>query len=163
MPFAGTYTWLHIEKNQVRKLVKTQLMEGLDDSQLVRLAFTPIESSRSLKWHHDKEFEFNGQLYDIVRHEKSPTQHIYWCFPDHKETSIEKQLTQLLNNKLQHNQQHQQQREHTITFYKNLFFKSDNINLLVQSINLEESFILTTKATINWQLKPPTPPPQFWS
>ncbi|PKP33498.1 MAG: hypothetical protein CVT99_00665 [Bacteroidetes bacterium HGW-Bacteroidetes-16] len=160
-PFAGTYCWLHYEKASLRKAVKKELLRGLDDGKLVRLEFTQFEIATLLNWHHAKEFEYRGQMYDIVRQSSASNTHIYWCFPDHAETRLNNQLSSLVNNLINQDKQRQQQQKETFDYYKSLFFQpvqTSNSSRVTLSL---EYFIARTEKLSSYFTTPSVPPPRL--
>ncbi|MBL6445897.1 hypothetical protein JMN32_06235 [Fulvivirga sp. 29W222] len=158
-PFLGTFTWLSYEKKQVRKELKKQLIAGIDKSELVLLKFTPKQNSK-LNWEHEKEFEFNGQMYDVVAKDTIDGVIHYWCWWDHEETQLNKKLQNLLANALGGDMEREQRKGKTIRFYSSLFF-SQNTALLFQSNGeeIEKHYTYTREAYFH-TLSPPIPPPK---
>jgi hypothetical protein len=95
-PVAVTYLYLHYQKNAVRKAVKHQLIEGLDRDELVLLRFSAGEIQTQLRWKHDREFTYRGEMYDIVEREARGDSLYFWCWWDHEETLLDRQLNDLL-------------------------------------------------------------------
>jgi hypothetical protein len=157
-PVAGTYCWLHYEKASVRKAVKKELLMDMDDSKLVRLEFTQLEIATLLNWHHAKEFEYRGQMYDIVRLLSTSTTHIYWCFPDHAETRLNNQLSSLVNKLINQDKQRQQHQKETLDYYKSLFFQPvQNSNSSRENPSLE--YIIARSVKLSSYIKAPLAPP----
>ena len=90
------YAWLKYEKKMVRKSVKRKMIEGVDKEELVLLKFTPEQQAEHLNWKHSKEFEYAGEMYDIVeRFTKNDTTYFY-CWWDQEETALNRQLDRLV-------------------------------------------------------------------
>ncbi len=70
MPLAATFAWLHVRKALVRAVVQEEIQAGMDEEALVLLKFTDTEAQLLLHWEHDREFEYLGQMYDIVETEQ---------------------------------------------------------------------------------------------
>ena len=85
---------MHRQK-EIRKEVKHQLIAGLDDSALTHFSFTEDELA-SLEWKHEKEFKFEGYMYDIVKRQIKGDQYHFWCWKDDKETALYQQFESLL-------------------------------------------------------------------
>jgi len=88
---------LHLEKKMIRKEIKHRMIDGIDKSELIKLAFTEKELRSEVKWEHNKEFEYRGEMYDIVDVTFENDKIVYWCWWDHKETALNQKLNQLLN------------------------------------------------------------------
>lgn len=81
----------------VKKQVKKQMIAGLDKSELVLLCFSKHDAQTLLRWEHDKEFEFRGQMFDVVETREQGDFIFYHCWLDHAETHLNKQLAQLVS------------------------------------------------------------------
>ena len=66
-PFYGTYLYLSLQQKVIQEAVQRKLEEGIPENELVKLTFFKKEIPKLLKWEHDKEFEYNGQMYDVVK------------------------------------------------------------------------------------------------
>ena len=120
-PAAVTYIWLQHRKAVVRKEVKWKMIAGIDKSELVYFQFSQKESKKKLKWKHSKEFEFNGEMYDVVKKITSSNSIQYWCWWDHEETKLSKQLSKLLVGAFQSDVPSKDKKQQIVSFYKSLF------------------------------------------
>jgi len=83
-PSLGTFGWLHYQKYAVRAEVKQMMInKGMAEEHLVVLQFT-TEEKALLNWEHDKEFEYQGQMYDVVDSYQVGDIFYYSCWPDMK-------------------------------------------------------------------------------
>lgn len=101
-PYLGISIYLKHEKRMLKREIKHRIIEGIDRSELVELSFTPQEE-KQLIWKHSKEFEFKGEMYDVVETEVINGQTVYWCWWDNKETTLNKQLNSMLAKALGQN------------------------------------------------------------
>lgn len=120
VPFLGTYGWLHLEKRQVRKEIKRQIIAGIDKNALVPLKFSAQETQSELHWHHSKEFEYRGEMYDIVESETNGDSISYWCWWDKAETALNRQLAELVAQSTQQDPENTQQKQRLADFLKTL-------------------------------------------
>ena len=88
----------------------------MDREELVLLSFTEEENQKLLRWEHEGEFEFNGQMYDIVETEVRDGLISYWCWPDNKETILNNQIKTLVAKALGSHPQQKEQQKRLITF-----------------------------------------------
>jgi hypothetical protein len=117
-----TFTFLHYQKAQLRRSIKHELMEGIDKEELV-LIKVPTEARETLlQWEHAKEFEYRGEMYDVVRSEALGDTTYYWCWWDNEETALNQRLTELLSGAFDDDNQHQQQQKRLLHFLKSLYF-----------------------------------------
>ncbi len=121
-PLVATFTYMHHQKASVRKELKHRIIAGIDRDELVLLKFSIEESRTKLRWEHEKEFEFAGQMYDIVEKEISGDTIHYWCWWDHEETKLNRQLDDLVAKVLGNNPQRKDRQDKTVDFLKKLYF-----------------------------------------
>lgn len=89
-PFYGTYFYLSLQQKAIQKAVQRKLEEGIPANELVKLTFSKKEIPSLLKWEHDKEFEYNGQMYDVVEVADIGDSLQYLCWWDKAETATKK-------------------------------------------------------------------------
>jgi hypothetical protein len=113
LPLAGLSGWLLLERQLLRHEIKQQLLAGIDRAELVHWAFGP-EKQAQLEWEHEGEFEYLGEMYDVVeRAQRGDTLHL-WCWWDHEETALNRQLQDLVQITLGQDPQRQEQRHQRI-------------------------------------------------
>jgi hypothetical protein len=120
-PFAVTYLCLHIQKNQIRREVKHQMMEGLDRDQLVLLSFDVKTAAEVLRWKHSEEFEYQGRMYDIVESATEGEITHYWCWPDDEETELNGKVREIAAAAFGQHPQNQENQTRLIDFCKSLY------------------------------------------
>lgn len=158
-PITSSFIFLHYQKKQVRKEVKRQIIAGIDRDGLVLLKFSKDEAQDRLQWIHGREFIFNGYMYDIVEVETTGGQTNYWCWPDSKETKLNKQLDDLLMSALGRDMKSKEKRKQLTHFYQNLYclrpfdwdfsdFRSEKTERFCKRVKIAVSF------------PPPVPPPE---
>lgn len=124
VPIAITFTFLHNQKKQIKQEVKQQIINGINKENLVLLKFSKIESKSKFHWEGFKEFEYNGQLYDVVEKEIKGDTLYYWCWPDYEETEINKKIDNLVSYVLGHEKQRKESQKRIENFYRSLYFNS---------------------------------------
>jgi hypothetical protein len=95
LPFWGTYTLLQSQKYRVKKDVENRLEEGRTDAQRVTLKFAVSEIKTQLRWEHEREFEHQGQMYDLIATTVVGDSVFYQCWWDKEETRLNRQLASL--------------------------------------------------------------------
>lgn len=158
-PILGCYCWLSYQKQQVRKTVKRQLVQSVDKSQLVRLSFTKTYAETGLRWEHSKEFEWRGEMYDVVTTEANRDSVTYWCWWDKEETTLNKQLTNLVSNSLGKNKERRRNQEQLVDLLKTAYLPTTHTlfsrhPLLADVRHIEQKSCLSAVS-----LSPPFPPP----
>lgn len=116
----------------------------MPENGLITLQFSHQDAQTALKWEHQREFQYLGKYYDIVRSESTPDSVRYRCWPDTRETM----LTDTWRNlwaKTQQNHPEQQRSQVLLS----LFFQS------IYCIQLPD---FQDIANINTTQKPTLPP-----
>ena len=70
-------------------------MRTIDRSELVFLRFSFAEVKEKLKWKHAGEFEYQGEMYDIVEKKEQGDSLLLWCWWDKAETKLNRKLHEL--------------------------------------------------------------------
>ena len=89
------FAFLSIEQEIIREEMTEKVASTLSNSELVQLKFSK-ENLEKIEWERaEKEFWFQGKMYDIVRSETKNGEQIFYCLSDEKETEIEAQIEKL--------------------------------------------------------------------
>ena len=96
-PFYGTYLYLSLQQKAIQEAVQRKLEEGIPSNELVKLTFSTSEINKVLRWEHDKEFEYKGQMYDVVEVTDVGDSLQYLCWWDKAETATKKNKQKLLH------------------------------------------------------------------
>lgn len=115
-PFLGSYLWLTVSREKIRREIRQQIRSGIPREELVLLTFTAEESRTKLRWENPDEFEFSGQMYDIVETETCRDLIRYFCIPDHRETGINLKIRKLVAGALDSSPQNMETTKRMITF-----------------------------------------------
>ena len=161
-PVVGTYTWLQYKKTAVKQEVKRQIDDGrIDQSKLVLLEFTKEEIQTKLRWEHEREFEYDHKMYDVIRSESKGDRVHYWCWYDHKETMLNRQLDELAAQAAETDAKNKAEQTLPASSHEILYcIFSFNFNFyLGESLIQPAGFFDHLYPQIYTQ--PPTPPPQF--
>ncbi|MBN2265125.1 MAG: hypothetical protein JW775_04845 [Candidatus Aminicenantes bacterium] len=94
-PIGGAFTWLHCRREGVKKEVREHIIAGVREDDLVLLRFSEEESRTRLRWEHAREFEYDGQMYDIVDTWTVGETVYYRCWWDREETRLNQRLREL--------------------------------------------------------------------
>lgn len=158
-PVAATYVFFQFQKYQIKKEAKQQMIAGIDKEELILLKFNKTEIQQELKWEHSKEFEYNGEMYDVVEKHIEGDSIYYWCWWDHKETKLNKQLDVLVSKALDNEPQRQKKQNQLTDFFKNLFFESFTYELQTMPKLSSREFNYAEHFTSKYY-SPPAPPPR---
>jgi len=121
-PLATTYIILKYQKKQVKREVKWKMIIGIDKEELVLLKFTEEEKQTQLNWNDSKEFEYKGEMYDIVETKIVGDTIYYWCWLDNEETELNKKIDDIVFYVLGHDKQRKESQKRIENLYKSLYF-----------------------------------------
>lgn len=159
----GTYSWLSFQQYQTKKAVKNKLKHSISKDQLVRLAFTK-QAEQELYWEHSKEFEYRGEMYDVVTTEHHGDSTVYLCWWDNEETELNQELAELVEDVLDTNTERSKQKKKLLNFLKTLYHSPINGFAVTQVVvvDLHHTNIYFVNY-YNIQNAPPSPPPKLAS
>lgn len=120
LPFVGTYIWLQQERAEVKRFVHEKLEKGVEPKELVTLTFSNSELNR-LRWEHEREFEYQGQMYDVVEKKIQGDSIVYLCWWDHEETRLKEEMRKILAGAENDLPQQNDQQKRLNSFEKNLY------------------------------------------
>lgn len=158
-PIAATFTILHFQRIRIRRMVKQQILSGIDRENLVLLKFSEEESQTKLSWKHSKEFAYNNRMYDVVETETRGDTTFYWCHEDKKETRLDRKLDELLASALGKSPQKKKNQQRLTHFFSSLYFEQLP---RWKPVNVANNLV-TTPYTNNFHnifYPPPVPPPE---
>lgn len=98
LKMGGFYAILSFEREEIREKVEQKIIKSLKKSELICIVandknFPKIQWKRS-----EKEFSFEGNLYDVVYSENTSGTTYYYCLSDKDETILEAKIDRLLKN-----------------------------------------------------------------
>jgi hypothetical protein len=126
----------------------------------ILLKFSLDEIHTILKWEHSKEFEYNHQMYDIVKTYTFSDSIYYECMPDIKETNIKKISSDVRYGLLGTERKKNETKELTEHFFSTLFFQVISENVFFETIT-EYTFFSDFYYLPDFNASPPFPPPEF--
>lgn len=160
-PTLALYSWLQAKKITVRREVKQLLEVGLPESKLTTLVFSVRDAERHLRWEHENEFEYRGQMYDIASRESRGDSIVFKVWPDHAETALNKSLAKLATGTPDFPGKSQPSTDQVFRFFKTLYFHATLPAQAVfrqnQSGKVPHSEFMPAGKT----LSPPSPPPKL--
>jgi len=160
-PLAVTYTILQLQKKQIKKEVKWEIIAGLNKEELVLLKFTHEETQKNLRWQDSKEFEFKGKMYDVVEKSTQGDTVFYWCWVDDKETKLNQQLIKVVAFALGNNQQRKNNQEQLTDFYKSLYWENCHTKRNGVASQSNELIAPYDFSYLIVSISPPVPPPEI--
>ena len=159
-PFTGTYIFLGYKKNKIKSEVNELILKEKAKKDLVVLKFTHEESKTRLTWKHAREFEYNGQMYDIVDQKTEGDFIAYTCYKDHKETRLNREKEKLIAKALGQDPVQKKQTERLKNFLKSVFQHEISAwkPFISQSCNIH--YAPNIKHYSLFLESPPSPPPK---
>lgn len=158
-PFSTTYLWLHIQKSLIKKEVKAKLIRCLDKSELTHFTFSKTQVQTELRWEHHKEFEYKGEMYDVVETEVKGDSIHYVCWHDKAETKLNKRLKTLIAQATSGTPEHQKREMIYYQLLKSLVMQS-SIELWLEpseSLRLFYTRLVQYESTALQKLEKPPP------
>jgi hypothetical protein len=159
LPFAGTFLVHKIQKKQIKRAIKWKIIAGIDKSELVFLKFTEKEKQTKLRWEHAKEFEYQGQMYDVTDYQTIGDTTYYWCWWDYEETNLNKQLNKKLSESLEGNPQNHERQLKLFSFLNSLFWDQIQIFIPKNFFFLSASGFIYSRRHYSTLLFSESPPP----
>ena len=120
LPVLVAMSWLKIHKKMVKREVKWLILNHLQKEDLIKLQFTTSEKD-ALKWEHNREFECNGNMYDIVKSEISKDSFTYYCYLDHAETVLNNSIDKAIQHMVGKDAKQHQTKDELTNFLKSLY------------------------------------------
>ena len=160
---ATVYLYLRFEKAAIKRETKWKMIAGMEKEELVLLKFSKKETKTKLRWEHDREFEYDGQMYDVVSKETKGDTIYYRCWWDHKETALNQKLEKLVA-KAFNNSEDQQRTQKELNHYLQSFFCSEVFKWQAKPFDTPLEIFqntLQTSTVYSRCICPPTPPPKF--
>ena len=145
----------------IKKSIKRKMIAGIDKEELVLLKFTKMEAERDLRWEHSKEFEYRGEMYDIVERTSKGDSIFYWCWWDHEETQLNLALSDLAEKALGKDSKRNQKRQQLLDFYKNINPERAVFSLAIQIQDIENLNACYQFSCSTFHKKPSLPPPKL--
>lgn len=160
LPAVSGIVVLKIQKKKIRKEIKQKIIRGICENELVYFVFSKEDSRTLLDWKHDKEFSYQDEMYDIVKKEISGDSIRYWCWWDHEESRLERQLQKEVWIALGAHPQKKNHEQKWKDFYKKLFCPDRDV-LTYLTPSFEKKSLQKTDFTLVTFIRDiPSPPPQ---
>lgn len=159
LPLWGTFGYLTLQKKQVQKSVKRQIMKGIDREELIFMAFSQEELQTKLNWKHAKEFELNGEMYDIVERNETVDSAFYWVWWDNDETELNQRVRNLTTALFGGNLSHHKSNLIVANFYHSLFFETNNFAFKASNTSESSAFFNYLLKPYDTYLEVDSPPP----
>jgi hypothetical protein len=160
LPAWGTYLFLHALKNQAKSEAMALVSKKEMEADLVTLKFGKEETA-SLRWEHPGEFEYQGQMYDIMDTRTTADSVIYKCYADHKESRINKAIARTLAGAAGKHHDQQNKNRNLLDFFRISYIPATkgSISSTLPQLSIQHSTFKIQNSTLN-PPQPPSPPPK---
>ena len=161
IPVPATFTFLNHQKKQIKEEIKQQIIAGIDKKELVLLKFAETDRLTQLNWEHSSEFEYKGDMYDVVETSIIADTTYYWVWCDLEETELNKLLTELVSLEWSNNPKNLENRARLQNFFNSLYFSApaERNPYAVRELNC--NFYFCQKLYPFVPIPPTTPPPEL--
>ncbi|MGB3342282.1 MAG: hypothetical protein WBA61_00085 [Aequorivita sp.] len=162
-PVATIYLYLQYEKATLKREIKWRMIAEMDHNELVLMKFSKEDIKTKLKWEHSKEFEYNGEMYDIVDIEVKGDSIFYRCWWDYEETALNKKLNKIVASAFNKDQTNRDTQNNLYTYLRSFFFTEQSEWKSIALPNVEFIYCSSLHNEIfkSLHLSPPTPPPKL--
>jgi hypothetical protein len=160
VPLVGTLLFYHYRVWEIRKHVKQHLIAVTSTDELVLIKLTRPEAQTLLRWEHPAEFEYQGQMYDVVKKESRDDTLYFWCWWDYEETSLNKQLTHLVAMAMGSDHTSRQYQNMLEKFFNSLFAGYEPFYTLALQVCGTNHLVCPVFACLGAAYPPPYPPPE---
>jgi hypothetical protein len=113
----GAYLVFESVKKGIRKEIKRKIKAGVPESELHILRFSNNdvkEGTAGLDWKDDREFKYDGKMYDIVRITYEGNDIIYHCVNDTQEEVLFAKLNEMVKDVNSKDKSAQQKTQHLL-------------------------------------------------
>jgi len=158
-PFYSGALFLQWQKKQVKKEVKRQIIKGMDKEYLVLLKFSYPETTTLLRWEHSREFEYRGEMYDVVETIAEEDSVAYWCWHDQRETRLNRRLKAMIEDAAEENPQTRETYRWLANYFQLQFLPSYSGEVLFADDGMEIRYPYRFIRIYDYAFPPPVPPP----
>lgn len=157
---SGIYLGFQLERAEIRHKVRNNIKSTVKKSDLELITIHKDDIRKELQWKHAEEFEWNGEMYDIIYEDEKDDSLLYWCWADKEESALNRQMESWISHLL-FNTPNSKEKHKTIQVnYNHLFISYANGrgNNLVLFKQHSPSYKVS-----HWLMHsqgPPSPPPK---
>ena len=160
-PIGGSFLLLHFQKQQLRKEIGKKMNQDVEEGEFVVMEFTMEQIKTELRWEHAMEFEYKGQMYDIIEKENKGTSVVFKCWWDKAETALNKEMDELLAKALGADPLREDKHTRLHDFFKKLFYQRHASYRQQQEIHHKVLCAQLKECFDGIFFTPPSPPPRI--
>jgi hypothetical protein len=106
-----------------KDVAQVRIKNAIPQEDQLLWTFSLNDARTKLFWEHAREFEYKGEMYDVIRSETKGDSVSYWCYWDRKETRLKKQLNVLVMKMMGPGPQSKNNGTRINDFFRSLFFQ----------------------------------------
>jgi hypothetical protein len=161
LPFLGTYAWLSGRIESAKESASLSIKRAIPQNDQILWTFSITDARSKLHWEHSREFEYKGEMYDIIRSQIKGDSVWYWCYWDRKEAKLKKQLNILVARMMGPGPYNRNERTQINDFFRSFFFQTTSREHDVICHHLiNPDFSQYNFSVSLHELTPPFPPPK---
>lgn len=147
-----------LEKTEIRNKVFNQIRSGIAPEKLIQFSFTKLEVQQ-LNWKKVHEFEFEGEMYDIVASNIVNDIIQYTCFHDTKETKLKRRLYKFLSQFIDSDHHNDSDNQRTNSIQKVYFNQYSCFDDLVNRLFVSRNVVPYYLSLYSYEYLDISPPP----
>ncbi len=156
----GYYIVFNMIQFQVKDEVKHILKHSVPQEDLVLISISDADESQLIWTKPNKEFRFQGEMYDIVDIIKKGNKTLYRCLHDFKESKLFAHLDVHINNYIAHNAEQQNKAKSFFNVMAKLFFFQSEESQIVGKDPIENVYYHYTENYKSVTIDLLNPPPE---
>ncbi len=158
----GTYIWFQGRIKVAGQVASLRIKKAIPIEDQLLWKFSTNDSKTKLRWEHSREFEYMGEMYDIIRWEKRGDTLWYWCYWDREETKLKKRLNFLMVKMMGPAPQSRNEGRQLTEFFRSLYFPFEKVTTDVVVFSKEKKELSPYLfSMVKYEIIPPSPPPEF--
>lgn len=161
MPAVCLYSWFQMEQSSIKRTVKWKIATGIDKSELVTIKLSKADAEKELKWKHAKEFQFKGEMYDIVERKAEGDTLTFYCWWDFEETKLNKKVWALTHRIFNQSQEKQEKEQQLLKVFKSLYCQEHALMNFKETAYQSIKTFFYHAVLVDRYTKPNTPPPKL--
>lgn len=159
LPGLLIFSFLNVEKQNLKEKNRGKSYTDISNKEMIIVQFSLHEVNKCIEWENDHEFEWNGNMYDVVRKEVKLDSIFYWCHLDKEETIINECLDEL-NRFLAGAESNTEEKQQILNkLFKKLYCADANEWTVYTELEIVSRFISHLTPLNKSEIKVPTPPP----
>lgn len=158
----GSYIWLQGRIEVATQVASLRIKKAIPEADQILWKFSISDSQTELRWEHSREFEYRGEMYDIIRSDQRGDTMVYWCYWDREETRLKKRMNFLVFKMMGPSPQSRNEGRQFTEFFRSLYFPFEKVRNSIAGFSKEKRELRPYLfALLKSDIIPPSPPPEF--